>query len=128
MKVERNNIISTINPICSCHCLIDKLILINRVNLLTSWPAITREPGQLGMAATSMLVILKFKKMLLSFWMLFDHHRHQTKEYWWNMRGQSIECEGWRQHSWKRLINNVSEVCFGLKKPATNFYIWFGKS
>ena len=26
----------------------------------------------------------------------------------------SIECEGWRQHSWKRLINNVSEVCFGL--------------
>ena len=26
-----------------------------------------------------------------------------------------IECEQWRQHSWKRLINNVSEVCFGLK-------------
>ena len=38
-----------------------------------------------------------------------------------------IECERWRRHSWKRLINNVSEVCFGLIQPATNFYIWFGK-
>ena len=26
----------------------------------------------------------------------------------------NIECEGWRQHSWKWFINNVSEVCFGL--------------
>ena len=26
----------------------------------------------------------------------------------------NIECEGWMQHSWKRLINDVSEVCFGL--------------
>ena len=40
---------------------------------------------------------------------------------------EAIEWEGWRQHSWKRLINNVREVCFGLIKPATNFYIWFGK-
>ena len=35
-----------------------------------------------------------------------------------------IECERWRRHSWKRLINNVSEVCFGLILPATNFYIF----
>ena len=38
-----------------------------------------------------------------------------------------IECEGWRRHSWKRLINNVSVVCFSLIKQATYLYIWFGK-
>ena len=26
----------------------------------------------------------------------------------------TIECEGWRRHSWKGLINNMSEVRFGL--------------
>ena len=27
----------------------------------------------------------------------------------------------------KRLTNNMSDMCFGMIYPATNFYIWFGK-
>ena len=35
----------------------------------------------------------------------------------------SIECEGWRQHSWKRLINNVSEVCLvWYSQPLTSIF------
>ena len=39
------------------------------------------------------------------------------KELFWNILeqiGWFIECEWQRQHSWKRLIYNESEVCFSL--------------
>ena len=48
---------------------------------------------------------------------------NQITHWWCSTQGNIVR----RHHSWKRLMNNVSDVCFGLIWPATNLYIWFGK-